>query len=430
MIETSTLENGLKIISETLPDSNYVTVAVDVASGTRKDIMPYKGLAHLLEHCLFLGTTTQSEENIRKIERTTGLGIDAETTAESISFSSSCLPKDFESLFSLMSDIILHPSFDEAQITREKKIVISEISEINLDIDEAVESAIHRLAFGNHPLGLNLHGNKSSVEAIRINHLKNYHHDNFRADNIIVSVVGDITHQQIKSLCAKLFENAPAATKQPPQSAPAYIGGSKHLDNDGQNIQFCLAFDGFPIQNVADYTTGRVLTHLLDNAFYDVLVREKGLLYDVSVQNKGYSDSGLFTVKGFCLPSKIRTVLKNCAAFIGNAAPYITEPRVQMAKKQLKLILNPYHASFEERAKTNAFDLRYFKQHVPWQEYEEAIDNISQQTLIQAAKRVFASKLTYCTLGDMQKAPTYNQIKEWICLSQNPAQKTLRFQTR
>src|SRR3954466_11797602 len=126
-IETSTLSNGLRVITEVMTHVRSVSVGVWVGSGSRREAPEQNGISHFIEHMLFKGTTTRSAEDIARSVDSIGGNLDAFTAKEMVCYNTKVLDQHLSQAFEVLSDLVFPPRFLPADIEKEKGVILEEI---------------------------------------------------------------------------------------------------------------------------------------------------------------------------------------------------------------------------------------------------------------------------------------------------------------
>src|SRR6188472_1919871 len=112
-ISRTTLPNGIRIISETVPHVRSVSIGVWVGTGARRESVKENGISHFIEHMLFKGTTNRSAEQIAREADSTGGNLDAYTAKELVSYNIKVLDEHLPIAFDVLADLVLNPRFEE-----------------------------------------------------------------------------------------------------------------------------------------------------------------------------------------------------------------------------------------------------------------------------------------------------------------------------
>src|SRR5580698_4190733 len=126
-IEMTTLANGVRVITETMPHVRSVSVGIWIGTGSRRENAEQNGLSHFIEHMLFKGTTKRSAEEIARSVDSIGGNLDAFTAKELVCFNTKVLDQHLSKAFDVLADLVLHPMFRHEDIEKEKGVILEEI---------------------------------------------------------------------------------------------------------------------------------------------------------------------------------------------------------------------------------------------------------------------------------------------------------------
>ncbi len=415
MIKSGVLSNGIRVVTESVPNTPTVSVCYSVEIGSQNDPKAYFGLAHLLEHSLFLGSKSFSQKTIQQHDYLTGSTLNAETNQECTIISTDVLSEDLPDTLSLIADMTKNPLFPPQAVNREKKVVLNELKEVSEDDDMFADNMIYQAAFKGQPMQHPTEGYEESVKAVTPNILKKHHQKYAQPDKIIISISGHIDHDKMMSTCQKLFGQIQTTETLKPLPKPIYIGGdNRQAENMSSNV-FRLGFNGVSLnEGIDNYVKVDLLASLLENALYDNLRHKKGLLYGIHADNIAYKHCAVFVISSSCLPKNTKDVIYGCAQIIGQIEKYITPQTLLAAKKSIKLDLCTRDTSVHEKASSNEFDMRYYNRIVPISEYFQKIDAVTVDDIQKIAARIFSSRLSFAGLGILKEMPSYKQITQRI----------------
>ena len=173
-IEVSSLGNGIQLITETMPHVRSVSIGVWMGTGSRQEIGEENGISHFIEHMLFKGTTTRSAEDIARAADSIGGHLDAFTAKEMVSFNAKVLDEHVPRVLDILSDLVLHPLFAEADIEKEKGVVLEELK---MEADSP-EYLVHEVFSGSfwkdHPIGKPILGTRETVKRFSREKIEGY----------------------------------------------------------------------------------------------------------------------------------------------------------------------------------------------------------------------------------------------------------------
>ena len=166
MVVREVLDNGLRLITETMPHVRSVTIGVWLTRGSRHESDDRSGIAHFVEHMLFKGTDTRTAEDIAQSIDSIGGQLDAFTAKEYASYYIKVLDEHLPLAVDLLADIVLRPAFAADEIEREKKVILEEIKMVEDTPDDLVHELFTQHFWEGHPLGRPILGSKETVEAL------------------------------------------------------------------------------------------------------------------------------------------------------------------------------------------------------------------------------------------------------------------------
>ncbi len=295
-----TLKNGLTVLFE---KRNTKTVAVEVAvrTGSNNESGKISGISHFIEHMLFEGTKTRSSsrEIANEIEKLGG-ELNAYTSNERTAFYAKVLNKHFEKALEILSDILKNPLFDKKAIEKERKVILKEI---NLVTDEPRFHQwilFQKTLFKKHPTKNPTYGSKEAVKSISRKDILNYYKAHYTPNNIIVSVVGDVSNIKNKiNDCFKGLKKSelkkPKKIKEPLQTRPIKKIEKKKLLSSymilGYKTPKRSEKDSYAL-DVVDSVLGRGQSGRL----FDEIRNKLGLVYEIGTQYEPAIDYGFFAV--------------------------------------------------------------------------------------------------------------------------------------
>lgn len=215
------LPNGVIVVSERIPSVRSVSAGVWIRQGGAHERTEAEaGASHLLEHMVFKGTERRSAADIAwELERLGG-SLDAYTTREHTSYQARVLDAHLPEALDVLSDLVLAPRLDEADLALEREVVLEEIATVEDTPDDLVFE-LHAERFWNgHPYGRPILGTTESVAGMSADTLRGVHGRSYTGANLIVAVAGNVDHDEILDRAARYFGDVPAGLRTPGVLAP------------------------------------------------------------------------------------------------------------------------------------------------------------------------------------------------------------------
>src|ERR1700738_4479992 len=163
-VETTTLANGVRVITEAMPHVRSISMGVWIGTGSRRETPEENGIAHFIEHMVFKGTSNRSAEEIARSVDSIGGGLDAFTAKEMVSYNTKVLDEHLPLAFDVLADLVRNPLFREEDIEKEKGVILEELK---MEVDNP-EYLLHEIFSSNfwkdHPIGKPILGTKDTVQ--------------------------------------------------------------------------------------------------------------------------------------------------------------------------------------------------------------------------------------------------------------------------
>ena len=205
---TYTLDNGLRIIH--LPsDSQVVYCGYQINAGTRNEEPGEEGLAHFCEHVTFKGTERRKAWHILNCLESVGGDLNAYTNKEGTVYYSAILKEHIARAVDLLSDIVFHSVYPQAEIDKEVEVICDEIESYNDSPAELIYDEFENILFKGSPLGHNILGTAEQVRAFKTEDALHFTRKLYRPDNAIFFAYGDIDFKKLVKLIQKALGECP-----------------------------------------------------------------------------------------------------------------------------------------------------------------------------------------------------------------------------
>jgi zinc protease len=208
------LPSGLRVVVKEVRATHLVSLRIGVRIGSRFETPQNNGISHLIEHVVFRGSrNTQPGELMQMVEDAGGIA-NAETEKDYTHYYAMVTSEHFPAVLRAYSDVVLHPTFDPAELNREKQAVILELNRHNSNPINVVEDLATSELFRAHPYKMVAGGTEESVRRISRSALVEFHRRFYVARNMSVVIVGDVKADDAMEMVSKAFESV--STAEPP----------------------------------------------------------------------------------------------------------------------------------------------------------------------------------------------------------------------
>ncbi|RJO62437.1 MAG: insulinase family protein [Dehalococcoidia bacterium] len=343
MYQKTILDNGLRIISETMPQTHSASICIFVGVGSRYETNARAGISHFVEHGLFRGT--QKRPTSRDIsEAIEGVGgvLNGGTDRESTVYWCKVARPHFEMALDVLSDMLLNSRFETEDIEKERQVIIEEINMSYDSPSSKVGLIIEKLLWPADPLGRDIAGTKKSVSCIRRTDLLEYIRKQYIPAKTVVSIAGNVEHKEAVAAVKKCLGGWTGAGQR-----PGHRGFREHQASrvgietrDIEQTHMCLALPGLSLFDPQRFTLD-MMNVILGEGMSSRLfceVRDKlGLAYSVQSYVDHLKDTGSLIVYAGVDTSKARLAL---AAIIKELMRFkeetISPPELSKAKEMSK----------------------------------------------------------------------------------------------
>lgn len=310
--EITTLDNGIRVITETVNHVQFMSMGIWVGVGSRYEKEEEWGITHFIEHMLFKGTEKRSAEEISQAIDEVGGQLNAFTSKENTCYYVKTLTEHFPLAVDVLFDMFLNSKFDNEEIAKEREVIIEEIKMYEDTPDENVQDLLSANLWPNHPLGRAILGTEESIAAFDHDTLKQYMQKHYTGKNIVVSAVGNIRHAQVVEAVQELLGHLPAGEENEKQLAGQISSGLHCYYKDIAQTQICVAMPGvakeddrlFPLSILNTYLGGGMSARLVKK-----IREDEGLAYSVYTFTGSYSDTGAFIVSAGTRPENCQRVI-------------------------------------------------------------------------------------------------------------------------
>jgi predicted Zn-dependent peptidase len=410
-IERVQLNNGIRIVTESMPYVRSISLGIWIGSGSRAERGAENGISHFIEHMVFKGTKNRSAEEIARSVDSVGGGLDAFTSKELVSFNTKVLDEHLPVAFDVLADLVLNPLFREVDIEKEKGVILEEIK---MEADQP-EFVLHETFISNfwkaHPLGKPILGTKETVKKFTPELVNDFYSRIYSPSNILVTAAGNLDHDEIVQLVRDRFDRFPErgglpADVTPKAHAPIILKKKDSLEQVHITMgvpAYRLAHElRFPLYVLNTVLGGGMSSRLFQN------IREKqGLAYAVYSELNLFSDTGCFTVYAGTAAETAKQVVTSVVQEFRNLKEnFIGEDELQRAKDHLKGSLMLSLESTSSRMSNLARQELYFDRFMSLDEMLYSIESVTRDEVQIIAQECFGEDNIALAmlgrLGDLQ----------------------------
>lgn len=393
-IHRTVLDNGLTLITERIPTVRSASVGIWVKLGSRYEEPARGGIAHFIEHMLFKGTATRSARDIAIAIDSMGGQLDAFTAKESACYWAKVLDAHLDDALELLADLVLNPRFDEADLERERGVILEEIAAAEDDAEDVLYESFLADLWGEHALGKPILGTRQTVGEMDADALREYFHRVYDPANVLVAAAGSLEHKavtaQVTRHFGELHNGEPRNAVVPPRARPHF--SIRHRSE----LEQVHLYVGVPGPSVTDpdrytaYLLNSVLGGSVSSRLFQSVREEHGLAYSVYSTMGTYSDAGYLWIyagtRAASAPLAIDLILAELGDLRTNP---VRDDELDRMKDQLKGSLMLGLESTSGRMSSLARQEIHFGRTFALDEIIAGIDAVNAEGVQEMARRLF-----------------------------------------
>ena len=404
----TTLANGVRVITETMPHVRSVSVGIWIGAGSRRETPERNGISHFIEHMLFKGTTKRSAEDIARSVDSIGGNLDAFTAKELVCFNTKVLDQHLSLAFDVLADLVLHPLFHEADIEKEKGVILEEIKMEADSPDNLVHEIFSSNFWRDHPLGKPILGTPQTVKRFDHDAIRAYYSSVYTPANLLVTAAGHLTHEVLVGLVREHFETLPPGPEAPPDHVPTThariaLRNKKALEQ----VHLCLGVPSYPLphqERFACYVLNTLLGGGMSSRLFQNIRERQGLAYAVFSELSPYRDTGCLSIyAGTSIEAAGKVVESITKEFRQLKEQRVPDEELRRAKDHLKGSLMLGLESTASRMSNLARQEMYFQRFFTLDELVESIESVTAEDVQRIALTFFDSRqIALTVLGNLE----------------------------
>ena len=399
-MKLTTLPNGLKIATRSMPGAETAAVSLHAEIGSRHEPAAINGIAHLFEHMVFKGAGGRSAREISEAIEDVGGELNAATDRDSTVFTASILPEHMALGLELIADMIQRPHFDAAELEREKDVVLQELGEARDTPNDIIFDDLHMAAFADQPLGRSVLGDEASIDAITLFDLQAWR-DRYKSGSLCLVAAGKVDHDRVVELAEILFEPLKAGEVEDPEHA-IFTGGNRVGRGNGDQAHLALGFaapalldpDAYAARLFADVAGGGASSRL-----FQQLREERGMAYSVWASYQPWRDCGLISVYAATARTQSAPAAQLVEQVLAETAASATDRELSRVKTQAKAALLMWLESPWGQANYLARQMATYGRLVEPKDIVARIDAVRLDQVRSAGVRMLAGPRARATIG-------------------------------
>ena len=404
----ATLTNGVRVVTVRLPHLETVSVSVFVRTGSGHESRRLNGISHVVEHMAFKGTTTRDAARINIDAERLGAEVNAHTDKDHTAYHMRGMARDAGRLVQMLGDIVQHSCFPEAELERERQVILHEYIEDEDDPLSTAYKLFDTTCFGAHPLAQPVIGTRRNVERFTRDDLLDYVHRQYTGANVVVGVAGDIDADAIVAEVQAAF-GAMARGSENVVAAPVHLGGIASRRQPGCSQTHVVL--GFPIPALKDDYHASVVAAALfgegmSSPLMDQIRERRGLVYYAACSADVMELCGQFVIEASTAPRHLDELFDEVARLLAAHAESIAAIDLERARNQIAVRNLRAHERPFRRLEDAAQDLFVYGRVRSCSELTERIVSVTTDEVREAFARMLASRAAIAIAGKVPKGIT------------------------
>lgn len=413
-IEITTLDNGLRIATDTMQGAESVVIGAWVGVGTRHEPWQANGVAHLTEHMMFKGTKRRSAYALSAAIERNGGSMNAHTTREETAYYARVLPEEAELAADIIADMLQNSVFSPKELARERQVIIQEIGRDYDTPEEHIFDLLHVAAFPRQKIGRSILGSADIIARLPRRAITDYVKKHYHAGNMVIIGAGRIAHRDVVKMAKKRFGKLPRGP-QPKFERARIKNGVIRESKDIEQLHLVLGFAGPGYKSRAIYPT-QLLSILLGGSMASRLwqkVREKrGLAYSVGAGPIPFNDAGLFQIYAGTDPSRIGELIPVVCHELKDIQRNIGTGELKLAKAQARADLLMGQENVMRRADALGHQMLAFGRPIAVEAILKNLMAVTKADIQAMAKKIFTRRPIVTALGPLEKLEDYGKIAQ------------------
>lgn len=414
MFTKTVLDNGIRVLSEEMPNTRSVTLGIWVENGSRHEPRQHNGISHFIEHLFFKGTEQRSAARIAEEMDAVGGVLNAFTAKEYTCYYAKVLDENLPLAINLLTDIFLHSVFNREEIERERSVILQEISQSEDTPDDYVHDLFSLDFFRDHPLGRPICGDAETVQALHRDDFLEFIRDRYLPGRVIVAAAGHLSHEELVEQMdhrlgsVRKADDGGQKAGSNTDAAPKIRGGVFQHSKPLEQVHLCLGVaaihQSHPMRYAA-YILNTILGGGMSSRLFQEIREKRGKAYSVYSFLSSYKDVGYLGVYAGTsldwIEEVVELILKEVQQL---ASAEIREEELERTKSQLigNMILGLETSdSWMSHIAKNEI---YFGKSITVEDISQGVCSVSRADVAKLAGAILRPEgMALTLLGDVEK---------------------------
>lgn len=333
----TTLANGVRVVTMRMPHLHTVGVSVFVRTGSAHETRALNGISHVVEHMVFKGTEERDVRRINLDAERLGAEVNAHTDKDHTAYQMRGLAQHTVDFVRMLGEIVLQPTFPEAELERERQVLLQEFAEDDDDPMSTAYKLFDRACYGLHAAAQPVIGLRRNIERFGRDDLTRYVEQQYTGTNLVVGVAGAIDPDAIVRSVEAVFGRLRPG--QPNLVAPPRYAGAVRARAQAGSSQTHVVL-GFPIPNLRDDDAASTVAATLfgegmSSPLLDRVREQRGLAYHASCTADAFDMCGQWVIEASTAPEQLHEYLREVGSLFAAQSRAIDAVDLERARNQI-----------------------------------------------------------------------------------------------
>lgn len=416
-VDVTTLDNGLRIVTERNPAVETASLGLWIDAGSRIEAEASGGIAHMLEHMVFKGTSSRSAQAIATEIEDVGGHLNAYTGREQTGYYAKVLKDDVALAIDLTSDLVFAAELDAEELERERAVILQEIGQANDTPDDIIFDHLQAVAYPRQGLGRPVLGTPETVSAIPRADLAAFRDAWYRPSRMVFAAAGNLEHARIVDEVARRVadRSRPAAEAASATMAPAsYVGGVYGESRDLEQTHLVAAYPGAAFADPGVYALSVYATLVgggMSSRLFQEVRERRGLCYAISAWSGSLVDGGSFGIYTGTGPEAVVELVPVLAEELRRASIAAPFDEIARARAQIRAGLLMGLESTSSRMDALGSQILTYGRPLPTEEIVARVNAVDGEHIARVARRIFSGAPTMAAIGPISRLEMLAKIR-------------------
>ncbi len=409
MINKTVLDNGVRVVTESVPSVHSVSIGFWIKTGSRHEKPQEHGISHFIEHMIFKGTEKHTAFSIARVIDSVGGVLNAFTTKEYTCIYVKVLSQHLNLATDLLCNIFFESLFEPEEIEKERDVIIQEINMVKDTPDDYIQELFNMSYFDKHPLASSVLGWPETVGLFgRRDIVGFFSREYLIPEKIIISAAGCIDHNLFMEAIGKRFEHLKGTASEAPEKAFLPEKEISFHFRELEQVHVCIGTLGcshVSPERYALYIFNAILGGSMSSRLFQEIRENRGLAYTIFSFMISFFDTGLFgvymAVTGEKTNEALQIVLKELEKLRDRE---VGETELHNAREQIKgnmlLSLESSDSLMSRLAKCEI----YHNEYIAVEDLIQGIDEVTSETVQELARSIIRDEyFNYTFLGPIRE---------------------------